>query len=252
MEVFDMSNKHVEQILRLINSLNEDDRIYLNQYLGNAPLSIFEQIEILEMDSGKTFIYEGEKCDKIYILIKGKVKATDHYAEGMSFEYMWFKPVKIFGTMELLLDIEIYRTTLTTATECCFLVISTKAFEKWLSQDKDALLLESKTMGSYLLAQAKMARAYLFLNGKERVMAHLASVLRVNTEESLLKISRQIIADNTGLSIRTVNRAVKELEEEGYFTCKGRGFSFSSIQREQLMRDTEKFWQGPGPWNRIL
>lgn len=247
-----MLNRQMDRVLDLIAALDDERRNYLNKYLENAPISILEQIEIMDMKEGTVFIYEGEEIEKIYILVDGGVKATDQYRDGVSFEYMWFKPIKVFGTMEILLDMSTYRTSLTTVTESRFLVIPRRAFEKWINHDEKALRLEAKTMGTYLLTQAKMARAFLFFEGKQRVMVFIMATLDMNGGRGSIRLSRQSIADSTGLSTRTVDRAIKELMEEGYLKCRGGRLYISQEQRERLKQDTEDFWQGLDSWGRIL
>lgn len=248
----DMLNQQTDRVLDLIAALDEERRNYLNKYLENAPISILEQIEIMDMKGGTVFIYEGEKIEKIYILVDGGVKATDQYRDGVSFEYMWFKPIKVFGTMEILLDMDTYRTSLTTVTESRFLVIPRRAFEKWINHDEKALRLEAKTMGTYLLTQAKMARAFLFFEGKQRVMVFIIATLDMNGESDSIRLSRQSIADSTGLSTRTVDRAIRELTDEGYLKCRGGRLYISQEQRERLKQDAEDLWQGLDSWGRVL
>ncbi len=247
-----MLNRQMDRVLDLIAALDDERRNYLNKYLENAPISILEQIEIMDMKEGTVFIYEGEQIEKIYILVDGGVKATDQYRDGVSFEYMWFKPIKVFGTMEILLDMDTYRTSLTTVTVSRFLVIPRRAFEKWINHDEKALRIEAKTMGTYLLTQAKMARAFLFFEGKQRVMVFIMATLDMNGGGDSIRLSRQSIADSTGLSTRTVDRAMKELMDEGYLRCRGGRLYISQEQRERLKQDTEDLWQGLDSWGRIL
>lgn len=248
----DMLNRHTDKVLNLIAALDDEKRNYLNKYLENAPISILEQIDIVDMKGGTTFIYEGEEIEKIYILVDGSVKATDQYRDGVSFEYMWFKPIKVFGTMEILLDMDTYRTSLTTVTNSRFLVISRRAFEKWINHDEKALRLEAKTMGTYLLTQAKMARAFLFFEGKQRVMVFIEATLDMNTGADSIRLSRQRIADSTGLSTRTVDRAIRELTADGYLRCRGGRLYISLEQRKRLKEATEDLWQGLNTWSRLL
>ena len=61
-----MLNRNTDKVLNLIAALDDERRNYLNKYLENAPISILEQIEIVNMKGGTTFIYEGEKIEKIF------------------------------------------------------------------------------------------------------------------------------------------------------------------------------------------
>ena len=76
----DMLNRNTDKVLNLIAALDDERRNYLNKYLENAPISILEQIEIVNMKGGTTFIYEGEEIEKIYILVDGSVIPPDSYS----------------------------------------------------------------------------------------------------------------------------------------------------------------------------
>lgn len=242
----------MDEVLNLIASLDTEAQSCLNAYLENAPISILEQFDIVEMEEKTAFIYEGEDIRKIFILVEGMVKATDQYLDGVSYEYMWFKPVKIFGVMELLMEIDQYKSTLITAADSRFLVISRDAFEKWLGHDERLLRLEARNMGNYLLTQAKMARAFLFLEGKQRVTVFIVSALELSEQPGMIRISRQSIADNTGLSIRTVNRVIKELMGEGCIICRGMRILADEEQQHRMKQDTMKYWREIGSWSRLL
>ena len=244
--------KRTDEVLNLIASLDPEAQSYLNAYLENAPISILEQFDIVAMEGGTTNIYEGENIQKIFMLVEGRVKATDQYLDGVSYEYMWFKPVKVFGVMELLLEIEHFKSTLTTAVDSRFLVISRDAFEKWLSHDEKMLRLEVRIMGNYLLTQAKMARAFLFLEGKQRVMVFIVSALELSGQSGIIRLSRQSIADNTGLSIRTVNRAIKDMMQEGYISCQGMRILADEKQRQRMKKEAMECWGELGLWNRLV
>ena len=47
---------------------------------------------------------------------------------------------------------------------------------------------------------------------------------------AIFDISRQEIAERSGFSVKTVNRAVKKMEEEGYITQKGHKIIISEEQ----------------------
>lgn len=244
--------KRANEVLNLIASLDSETQSYLNAYLKNVSISILEEFDIVSMKGGTTFIYEGTDVQKIFILVEGRVKATDQYLDGVNYEYMWFKPIKVFGVMELLLELKCYKSTLTTTMDSRFLVLSRSVYEKWLDYDDNMLRIEARNMGAYLLAQAKMARAFLFLEGKQRVLVFIMSTMNLNGEANAMHLSRQKIADNTGLSVRTVNRVIKELTAKGYFCCQGMKILANKEQKERMEQETAGYWHGLENWNRLL
>lgn len=222
----------MEQILSLIQGLDESEREYLEDYFSEAPLWLMQSFQIQNLEKGTIFIREQEEVTMVYILVKGIVKAVDHRVLGIAYDYMRFYPIKVFGTMEILLDRKIYETTLCTVTKCTMLAISLKKFEEWVRSDKHVLLLEIKTMGNYLLEQAKKERIFLFLQGEDRMILLFKRLYEQNNENDncALHITRQELSESSGLCVKTINRSVKSMEEKGYITKKGYTIEISGIQ----------------------
>ena len=103
-------------------------------------------------------------------------------------------------------------TTLKTVTDCTFLVLSREQYRRWIWDDKNALQLEVGSMGKYLLEQNRVGRVFLFLQGMDRIlyMFVLEYESHKNRKSMVINASRQEIAERSGLSIKTVNRAVTD------------------------------------------
>ena len=144
-----------------------------------------------------------------------------------------------FGSMEILLGQKLYKTTLITVTPCVLLVTAKSNFERWLKQDMKAYMLESNTMVSYLLEQGRRERIFLFMQGTDRVMYLFMQLFEespLEDSKKVFRITRQEMSDYTGLCVKTINRAVIKLEEEGYIEKKGMKFVIS-VEQYQRMRE---------------
>lgn len=217
------AQNNIEKLVALQNTLKGSDKEYLEKYFKNAPMWLLDSFKIVRMEKDHVFIREKTEVDTVYVLVEGIVKALDYRIFGIVYNYMWFYPIKTFGSMEILLDLQNYMTTLTTVTPCTMLVISKDKFEKWMRNDINTVLLETKSMGSYLLEQARKERIFLFSQGVDRVILlfmHLYEKMAENGK-CILKFTRQDIADQSGLSIKTINRSIKKIEEEGYISREG-------------------------------
>ncbi|MEG2350480.1 MAG: helix-turn-helix domain-containing protein [Hungatella sp.] len=200
-------HKKIDNVLTLIKTLDEESRQYLECYMANAPMWILNSFQILELEKETIFIREKSPVDIVYILVEGMVKAVDYCADGVNFEYMWFKPVKLFGTM-----------------------------------------------GTYLLKQARFAREFLFMNGRHRIMTFMIFVHLDLFEgsECPLNITRQQIADCSGLSVKTVNRVIQELSDENYICKRGNKLVITREQYEHMKKEITANWNGFTDWERLL
>ena len=94
---------------------------------------------------------------------------------------------------------------------------------KWVLNDINAMKMFTEAMTKYLLEQCRKERLFLFLQGEERVLLFLNDFYEKNRSEDkvIIDMSRNDLAKGTALSVRTVNRTIKELIKEGFLSKKG-------------------------------
>ena len=89
---------------------------------------------------------------------------------------------------------------------------------------------------NYLLEQARKERLYVLLSGNQRVYQVLIKLYKSYEENGTYSayISRKDFSEMTGLSERTITRAIKSLVSEGYITKKGWNITMDSSQYQRL------------------
>ena len=229
---------NINKILELQKELKEEHREYISKYLSNAPYWVLESMQVIHKPKRTVFIEENEPADNVYFLLDGMVRAIDYRIQGVAYDYMWFDPVNVFGAMEIFFHMPLYMTTLMTLTPCTMLVISKANYEKWIWDDKNALRMEINTMGNYLLEQNRIGRVYLFLQGIDRIMYLLVKNYEqeAQNDELIFDVTRQELAERSGFSIKTVNRAIKKIQEDKYISRMGRKILINREQYEQMKK----------------
>lgn len=211
-------------------------------YFKNAPQWLLESISVEKIEKGRIFIREGNPVDAIYFIGDGIIKATDYRVYGIQFDFILFTDVYAFGGMEVIMELEKYKTSMQTVTDCMVLKIPKAKFSEWMKTDIVALRHESKLMGEYLLEQARSVRAFLFLQGADRLMMLFMNRYKKFSVNGILKVcnDRQELSDYTGLSVKTITRSVKKLEEDGLVKKSGNQIL---INREQYLQMKENLSQ---------
>ena len=230
-----MNARELEESLPFLTNIEADRKEEFEQYFRTAPLWIsgFFSTEVLPKKT--ILIHEGAPVDTVYFIAAGIIKATEYRVYNIAYDYMFFNRVYAFGGMEIVMNLDKYRTTLQTVTECTVLKIPAPVFRQWLDTDMHAFKHESRLIGEYLLEQARCSRALLFLQGANRVAFLLANRYRNYAKNGVLRLrgNRQELSDFTGLCVKTINRSIKKFRESGLISVDGR---YLLINYEQYVR----------------
>ena len=209
---------------------------YFLDYIKMAPDSLIEKMKLKKMSEGTVFVRENDEVNYVYILLDGVVRAVDYRMQGVPYEFMRFYPVKMLGSMEIVLDLKRYCTTLVTETECTFFVCPVADFSNWLLNDINAIRTEAQVVGRYLLEEDRQNRLFLLLQGKDRLFVVLMQYYEKHAVNGkcLVKLTRMELSDRTRLSLRTINRTIKQMEDMGYIGKRTTKITINKEQYEQI------------------
>lgn len=215
-----------------------DGRKYeeIQAYFSGAPKWLIDSFQIVKLSKDFTFIRENEPVTSIYLIIKGIVRAADYRIYGIVYDFMRVDQLEAMGGMEIVLDLPTYRATIQTVTPCTAIKIPKDAYEKWLNTDIKALKREAKTVGRYLMETDRKSRAYLFLQGSDRLGLYLLDLYKKHAgeEKFIVSSTRTELSEMTGLCVRTINRSIKKFYENGWITKEGNKFSMNKKQYDQM------------------
>ena len=153
------------------------------------------------------------------------------------------KPMNLIalGGMEVILGQGTYRTTLQTETECIVAKLPRAQYEKWVYSDTEAFCMEARLTCVSLLEEVRRNRLYLFLEGADRLAVLFTDWFEKYNKNDILLIneSRQNLADETGLCLKSISRAIKKFQEDRLIMKKGNQICIDRRQYEGLKRTVE-------------
>lgn len=227
-----MNKKTASQIKDILLRIPDKQEAYFRNYFSNAPDAVLNAIRIEKICQDHLLTEENEPIEKIYVLMEGVIKAIDYRVKGSAYEYARFEPVTVIGSMECVFSIPVHMTTLVTSTPCTLFSIPRPVYENWIWEDTNALRAEAQSMRSYLVERTRESRVMILLNGAERLIYVLVKECKKagQLQEYNLPINRQDLADKCGFSVKTVNRSLKKLEEEGMLSKNGHKIRISQSQ----------------------
>ena len=130
----------------------------------------------MDVAAGQTFIQAGEPCINIVIILSGRASGVEWPMHGHSYPFKDFGPGDFLGEIESFAGMRQYRVSVVALTDCRVLAIPVFCYMEWMHLDVEALYLRTQKNVTRLLSQ---------------------------------------MAEEIGFSIKTMDRSIKKLEEDG-------------------------------------
>ncbi|KOS04835.1 cyclic nucleotide-binding protein [Flavobacterium akiainvivens] len=174
---------------------------------------------------GETFFNAGETPRYFYQVARGEVKMNNFNDEGKEFIQGIFTKGMSFGEPPLFIE-KPYPANAEAITDAEVYVISKEAFFEMLRNNPDVNLAVSITLSQRLYFKSIMASEISSQDAGHRIIKlidYFKEIVGVAPSEKFrVTLTRQQIADLTGLRVETVIRAIKTLERKGALTITDR------------------------------
>lgn len=174
-----------------------------------------------------TIIYAGDESDALYYIIRGSVTVIIEDDEGREMIMAYLNEGDFFGEMGLF-DEEAGRSAWIKAkTECEVAEISYNKFRELAQEDAEILFAVSAQVAGRLRATTRKVGDLAFLDVTGRVARTLIDLCKqpeamTHPDGMQIKITRQEIGRIVGCSREMVGRVLKNLEEQGLISVKGK------------------------------
>lgn len=167
---------------------------------------------------GDYLFHEGNRAKFYFQVKKGKIKMFNINAEGKTFVQGTFKANEGFGEPPLF-DESPYPAYAVAEVDTVMFKLSKSRFLKLLKENPDVHMKFTKTLAVRLKYKSMLLKEISSFKPEHRILSlidHIKKETPSDGEEKLMvKLTRQQIADLTGLRVETVIRSVKMLEKEG-------------------------------------
>ena len=177
-------------------------------------------------ESGECVFAEGTACTHYHELVSGKVRWTNIHEDGREFIHNIILPGESFGELPLF-DDQPYAASAIADMPCEIVRLPKFQFLKCLSENHDVHLKFTRLFASRLRFKFQISKEMAQFDPEHRICS-LLSYLRENTANVcqqcfVVKLTRQEIANMTGLRVETVIRTLKLMATDNkVFISKGK------------------------------
>lgn len=180
----------------------------------------------LFLKKGEILFEEGDTAKHFYQIISGEIKMNNFNDEGKEFIQSIFTKGNCFGEPPLFID-KPYPANAVAIVDSEILAIAKEAFFKLLYSNPEAHLSMTENLAQRLYFKSVMASEISSQEPEHRILKLIdyfkESISKLKpTEKYKVDLTRQQIADLTGLRVETVIRSIKSLEKKGLLIIEDR------------------------------
>ncbi|KQR70771.1 cyclic nucleotide-binding protein [Pedobacter sp. Leaf176] len=186
--------------------------MYIQQFLDKG-------FKIKEFSKGSVIYEPGMKPRFVYFIKKGEVRMVTVNEEGKEFIQGIFKAGQYFGEPALLADRPYLAYTIINK-HAEIIPVSKIDFLNLLKEDADFSMNLIMVLSNRLFYKSMMLEELASEKAQHRLETILNYLFSDIEPGESLKITRQELADMTGLRVETVIRGVKLLAEKGFLSLK--------------------------------
>jgi CRP/FNR family transcriptional regulator, cyclic AMP receptor protein len=171
-----------------------------------------------KVPKGTLIFNEGAICCFYYQLISGTVKWTNFDEEGREFIQTIIEPGESFGELPLF-DDQPYAASAVADEDTVVIRLQKTTFHQLLKDNQDIHFKFSKLLAERVRFKFMLLKSLAFHNPENRISTLLSYFKKehknICTDCNQLKLTRQQIADMTGLRVETVIRSMRHMHEKG-------------------------------------
>ncbi len=173
----------------------------------------------------KALIYhEGDSPNRLYYLVKGKVKTYHTNREGKYFITSFVKPGEFFGFVDLL-ENQAYRESAEALEEIQILSIPVREFQDLLTENIHVEIHFRKALTGYLLKNEAILFSMAYQSLRKRVAQALTELVKTYCPSDVgpisMRLSREDLASRVGTATESVIRTLSDFKKEGLIDVKG-------------------------------
>ncbi len=184
----------------------------------NMPQYLMASCHMKHISPGTEILRKHETMDRVYILCEGEFEVLTSFKGGQT--YIVGKAghkdgLHLIGEQEVLAEINESQATVRTVTECRVLEMQPKIFWEWIRNDVNASIILLKHLARRLNFETQKAGTQLYYSTSHLIKQYIIDQYEnSDTQPFRITAKRQQIANALGISIRSVDRSIRDLKEE--------------------------------------
>ncbi len=209
---------------------------FIIKLLNTMPPGVESASQFDSAETDSFLIYSGDPCDIVIILLEGTIRIENELQNGILYTIDKVEPPHFIGAAECFADIPLYRGSIVCETRCFYISIPSDRFMEWMKASNSALFTFTTNYVKTIIRQVSKDRTFLFFPGEIRLAYQFIHYFETQSVDGVctLKIPRHQLADETRISVKTVNRCINKMKKKNVISQHGHYISINQKQYELL------------------
>ncbi|MBR2700875.1 MAG: Crp/Fnr family transcriptional regulator [Erysipelotrichaceae bacterium] len=165
--------------------------------------------------SDETFIHAGDDITSIFVLAKGTVRIKSFSTSGDNAIIASLSAPQILGITEFLQKMTVFGASVYADGICQVIEIPVELFHTTLMEYPDSYRILSPYLASLAIQNMNESESRLILNNRERLGLYLLNSCQSKAMPYYIRETREQIARNSHLNLRTLYRYIEEFISDG-------------------------------------
>ncbi len=177
------------------------------------PESVSKRLIRKYYKAGSPIILAEMENNYVYFLVEGSAEAAVLHCSGAIASVYLYETGGIFGEIEPFYE-GVKPVTITALTPCVVDILYKDDFIHWLKEDFEATKVLISLIALKLVRSSERIEEMTILSVRERVLRCVAVYQHKNI---LNRLTKSLLANETGAPVRSINRAIAQCAEQGLF-----------------------------------
>lgn len=217
----------------------------LEDYIRYMPEELKSRYTIRTFPPGYIIHQKHYPLDYFGIVCTGEHRVINEFENGNVFMIEKNEPIDFIGEVTILAGQEKTSVTIETLTECIVFMISRKDFEDWISKDIHFLRLVSQKVALKLYRSSYNRGARLFYPPNFLLLDYLLKYTKnagiAPGKTILVKKKRNDLFEELGITVKTLNRTIQKLKEDGMLSIEKGKITMSYEQYQKAKKEMKYY-----------
>lgn len=217
----------------------------LKDYLKNMPKELKNKFVVKVHPPGTIIHDQNTELNVFGIVASGEHRVINLFDNGNIFMIEKNEPIDFIGEVTILAGMPKTSVTIETITESIIMYIPRKDFEEWIKKDIHFLTLVSQKVALKLYRSSSNRGAKLFYPPHFLLLDYLlqfAQKEKIQKDQTIIiKKTREELYEEIGVSVKTINRTIPKLKEDGVISIV-KGKISMSYEQYKLAKKIIKYY----------